>query len=91
MNYIQPDIHQLEKISNWDSNYEDMMEYIKNIWVGSSYDFLSAMQTYLLTTQEISINEEIIQAMKYNVDFWSNCWLHTGDGQYLFFLGNTTV
>ena len=69
----------LEIIKRWDKEFVSLMDYVKKFWAGG---WEENEGVYELTTDGLSENEQIINAMQENVLFWDVCWEESKRGGY---------
>ena len=85
---------ELSKIETWGPNHKALMKYIKDLW---QYDYWTEMKgeneiVYKISTGGWSGNEEIIEALKSNIIFWSMCWYQSRrGGHYIFKINRLTL
>jgi len=80
-----PTQSELDKIKSWSwEDFTGLMDYIKYLWKYPQY-WEQNDNEYSISTGGWSGNEDIIQAMKENIMFWSCCWYQsTRSGHHIF-------
>lgn len=80
----------LEKIAHWDfSDFEGLMEFVQSVWWAAEWGFnkkkVDGHEEYHLSTGGWSGNEDIIQALRENVMFWTLYWVQSRRGGHYIF------
>ena len=69
-----PTDDELEIIRTWKENYKELMDYVCHIWHWSDMARKVGSNNWTFLTGGWSGNEEIIEALKQNILFWTFCW-----------------
>ena len=70
----------LEKISLWRGDWVELLVFIKHLWTYDHYFKVTEDNVYFLSTGGWSGNEQIIEALRRNILFWSLCWMESRRG-----------
>lgn len=75
----------LWKIEKWDYlDFEELIKFIQSIWTFKDYIHTEDDKVYL-STAGWSGNEDIIEALRNNLVFWSLCWESSRRGGHYVF------
>ena len=81
-----PSAIELKEIEKWGTDYKGLLELVRSIWAYRDYGWKERRGIYYVSTVGWSGNEELIEAMKNNKNyFWFMCWYQsTRGGHYIF-------
>jgi hypothetical protein len=86
-----PTKSELTKITRWDFQKQDIMEfldYLRSIWWNADWGIVCTGKQVLrlqLHSGGWSGNEDVIYALRRNFIFWSICWLKSERGGHHYF------
>ncbi len=86
-----PDDTEIETIRTWATDYNALMEYVRELWKYAKEGFWTKTIddegdiTYVIATGGWSGNESIIEALEENMMFWLMTWqMSRRGGQFTF-------
>jgi len=73
---MYPSEKQLKTIKNWQKDYNELLKYVKTLWVYSFYVWEPTTESpyWRFATGGWSGNESLIAALEENRLFWAMCW-----------------
>lgn len=81
-----PSAIELREIEKWGTDYEALLDYVGSIWAYNDWGWKRKGRTFYVSTAGWSGNEDIIQAMQNNKNyFWFMCWYQSRRGGHYIF------